>query len=232
MLTEHEAEEFRIRRLVETWAVARELRGLGDIRRGVARRRLDDRHLVPPGRPPTSSGVARPDSRRGVNSCTSWSVCTLSATTGSATTGARGRAIAQTKMGSVQRADVHGVTADVDLHRPVLRLPGQAGRPLGHRPAAADLREGPARPGEPGGPADLDPKLLGSFQAGYRHLAYLQFQLGYQIAPGLPGLRGPAVDVLYQEGRDWLDGSPRPGVPTADSLRSPGSHGVARLRGR
>ena len=78
-------------------------------------------------------------------------------------------------------------------------------------------------PVDPAAQLSLDPELLGSFPAGYRHLAYLQFQLGYQIAPGLPGLRGPAVDVLYQEGRDWLDGSPRPGVPTADHLRAPGA---------
>lgn len=30
---------------------------------------------------------------------------------------------------------------------------------------------------------------------------------------GLPGLVGDAVDRLYEEGRAWLDGSERPGVP-------------------
>ena len=32
------------------------------------------------------------------------------------------------------------------VYRPLLRLPGEAGRPLGHRAAPADLREGSSRP--------------------------------------------------------------------------------------
>src|SRR5258707_896773 len=44
---------------------------------------------------------------------------------------------------------------------------------------------------------------------------------GYGIAPRLPGLRGPEVERLYQEGRDWRGGSAAPGVATADGLLSP-----------
>jgi hypothetical protein len=123
----------------------------------------------------------------------------------------------------MQRAEVHGVTADVTctgrFYDFLAKRDGRWGI-VRRQPIYEKDRLDPV---DPAAQLSLDPKLLGSFPAGYRHLAYLQFQLGYQIAPGLPGLRGPAVDVLYQEGRDWLDGSPRPGVPTADSLRSPGS---------
>jgi hypothetical protein len=133
------------------------------------------------------------------------------------------RAIAQTKMQIMQRAEVHGVTADVTctgrFYDFLAKRDGRWGI-VRRQPIYEKDRLDPV---DPAAQLSLDPKLLGSFPAGYRHLAYLQFQLGYQIAPGLPGLRGPAVDVLYQEGRDWLDGSPRPGVPTADSLRSPGA---------
>jgi hypothetical protein len=34
---------------------------------------------------------------------------------------------------------------------------------------------------------------------------------------GLPGVRGPEVDLLYQEGEAWLAGSPWPGVPLVGS---------------
>ncbi len=43
------------------------------------------------------------------------------------------------------------------LHRALLRLPRAARRPLGHRPAPADLREGPPRPGRSRRDADARP---------------------------------------------------------------------------
>jgi hypothetical protein len=123
----------------------------------------------------------------------------------------------------MQRAEVHGVTADVTctgrFYDFLAKRDGRWGI-VRRQPVYEKDRLDPV---DPAAQLSLDPKLLGSFPVGYRHLAYLQFQLGYQIAPGLPGLRGSAVDVLYQEGRDWLDGSPRPGVPTADHLRPPGA---------
>ena len=74
----------------------------------------------------------------------------------------------------------------------------------------------------PGPGSTLDPRRLAAFPDGYRHLAYLQSQLGYRIAPRLPGLRGPEVERLYQEGRDWRGGSAAPGTPAAEGLLSPG----------
>jgi hypothetical protein len=58
----------------------------------------------------------------------------------------------------------------------------------------------------PGAPLKLDADLLASFPEGYRHLAYLQSQIGYQIKPDMPGLRGAAVEALYASGKKWLNG--------------------------
>ena len=54
----------------------------------------------------------------------------------------------------------------------------------------------------------LDPELLARFPEGYRHLAYLQVQVGYPVKPDMPGLRGPEVERLYQRGAAWLAGEP------------------------
>jgi hypothetical protein len=59
----------------------------------------------------------------------------------------------------------------------------------------------------------LKEATLGSFPYGYRHLGYLQTELGFTVKTGLPGLDGEAAGRLYAEGRAWLDGSATPGVP-------------------
>ena len=68
-------------------------------------------------------------------------------------------------------------------------------------------------PVDPNARLELDPELLGRFPDGYRHLAYLQTKAGFDVKAGLPGLRGPEVEKLYDEGRAWLAGSPTPGEP-------------------
>jgi hypothetical protein len=215
MLTEHEAEEFRIRRVIETWAIARDSADWATF----ASAWHDDGWMTATwfqGPAAEFVRVSQAGFEAGVNILhfLGGTVSTLSA--------AGDRAIAQTRMQILQRADVHGVTADVTCTgRFYDFLANRDGRwgIVRRQPIYEKDRLDPV---DPAAQLSLDPELLGSFPVGYRHLAYLQFQLGYQIAPGLPGLRGPAVDVLYQEGRDWLDGSPRPGVPTADHLRAPG----------
>ena len=67
-----------------------------------------------------------------------------------------------------------------------------------------------ADPVDPSAQLRLDPELLGRFPEGYRHLAYVQTQIGYAVKPDMPGLTGPEVDALYARGADWLAGSPRP----------------------
>jgi hypothetical protein len=49
---------------------------------------------------------------------------------------------------------------------------------------------------------------LKSFPEGYRHLAYIQTQIGYEVKPDMPGLKGSEVQALYALGRDWLAGKP------------------------
>ena len=43
---------------------------------------------------------------------------------------------------------------------------------------------------------------------GYRHLAYLQAGLGYDVKRDMPGLKGPEVEALYAHGKAWLEGKP------------------------
>ncbi|HTT54847.1 MAG TPA: nuclear transport factor 2 family protein [Streptosporangiaceae bacterium] len=219
MLTELEAEEFRIRTLIEKWALSRDA---GDWA-SFATVWHDDGWMTATWFQGPAADFIRASQagfEAGVNILhfLGGSVCTLSLNTG-----AGGRAIAQTKMTIQQRAEVHGVTADVTctgrFYDFLARRDGRWGI-VRRQPVYEKDRLDPV---DPAAQLSLDAELLGSFPAGYRHLAYLQHQLGFQIAPGLPGLRGPAVELLYREGRDWLDGSPRPGVPTASTLRSPGS---------
>jgi hypothetical protein len=66
-------------------------------------------------------------------------------------------------------------------------------------------------PVDPGVTLELDRNLLSRFPEGYRYLAYLQTKAGFDVKLGLPGVRGPEVETLYDEGRDWLAGSPTPG---------------------
>jgi len=221
MLTEHEAEQFRIRRLIETWAIARDS---GDWPLFASVWHDDGWMTATWFQGPAAEfvRVSQAGFEAGVNILhfLGGTISTLSSTTGSET---GDRAIAQTKMQILQRAEVHGETADATctgrFYDFLAKRDGRWGI-VRRQPIYEKDRLDPV---DPAAQLSLDPKLLGSFPAGYRHLAYLQFQLGYQIAPGLPGVRGPAVELLYQEGSEWLDGSPRPGVPTADHLRAPGT---------
>ena len=45
-------------------------------------------------------------------------------------------------------------------------------------------------PVDPGAPLELDQALLARFPEGYRHLAYLQTQIGYTVKLDMPGLKG------------------------------------------
>jgi hypothetical protein len=53
----------------------------------------------------------------------------------------------------------------------------------------------------------LDAELLARFPEGYRHLAYLQTRIGYEVKRDMPGLKGPEVEALYARGKAWLAGS-------------------------
>jgi hypothetical protein len=68
-------------------------------------------------------------------------------------------------------------------------------------------------PVDPSAGLRLDPERLARFPEGYRHLAYLQSSVGFSVKDNLPGLKGEAVQRLYDEGRAWLAGSATPGTP-------------------
>jgi hypothetical protein len=123
------------------------------------------------------------------------------------------RAIAQTKMTITQRGTVHGVEVDVVctgrfydfFERRHERWAIVRRQPIYER----DRMD----PVDPAARLSLDPVRLGRLPYGYRHLAYLQAELGFAVKAGLPELTGAAVEQLTGEGRAWLDGSATPGTP-------------------
>jgi hypothetical protein len=121
------------------------------------------------------------------------------------------RAIAQTKMSISQRAPVHGVVCDVVCtgrfydfieRRPDKTGHGRWGLVL-RQPIYEKDRMDPV---DPAAELSLDPDLLARFPEGYRHLAYLQTQIGYPVKDDMPGLKGETVEALYAHGRRWLAG--------------------------
>ena len=140
--------------------------------------------------------VSREGFERGVNilhSLGGWS-CDVAGT----------RAISQVKMNILQRAPLDGVMVDVlcigrfydffEKRRGVWKIARR-------QPIYEKDRLDPVEPAET---IRLDRELLARFPDGYRHLAYVQSKNGFTVRTGLPGLRGPAVERLYADGRTWL----------------------------
>jgi len=116
------------------------------------------------------------------------------------------RAIAQTKMTISQRAEVEGVICDVTctgrFYDFLERRQGSWGIVL-RQPIYEKDRLDPI---DPAASLALDSDRLGRFPAGYRHLAYLQSGIGYDVKIDMPGLAGPEVERLYRRGETWLAG--------------------------
>jgi len=116
------------------------------------------------------------------------------------------RAIAQTKMTISQRALVHEVSCDVvctgRFYDFIERRGGRWGlllrQPIYEKDRIDVL--------DPAANLKLDPGLLARFPEGYRHLAYLQSNIGYAVKADMPGLKGPEVEALYARGKRWLEG--------------------------
>ena len=124
------------------------------------------------------------------------------------------RAVSQTKMTISQRAPVHDVLVDVvctgRFYDFFEKREGQWGM-VRRQPIYEKDRMDPV---DPGAELRLDSEILKGFPAGYQHLAYLQSQIGYNVAKGgLPALTGPEIDKLYSEGAAWLEGAQSPGRP-------------------
>jgi hypothetical protein len=118
------------------------------------------------------------------------------------------RAISQVKMTITQRAVVDGVEVDVvctgRFYDFLERRDGRWQLVL-RQPIYEQDRMTPV---DPGARLELDAALLAEFPEGYRHLAYLQTRIGYDVKRDMPGLRGPEVEALYRSGADWLRGEP------------------------
>jgi hypothetical protein len=125
---------------------------------------------------------------------------------GSSIAVAGARAIAQTKMTISQRAAVDGVVCDVvctgRFYDFLEKRAGRWGLVL-RQPIYEKDRLDPV---DPAARLDLDKALLANFPEGYRHLAYLQTRIGYQVKRDMPGLAGPEVAALYRRGEAWLAG--------------------------
>jgi len=117
------------------------------------------------------------------------------------------RAVAQTKMTISQRAAVHGVECDVvctgRFYDFLEERDGRWGLVLRQPIYERDRLD----PVDPAASVSLDPEILRRFPVGYRHLAYLQTQVGYDVKRDMPGLEGPEVDALYRDGATWLSGA-------------------------
>ncbi len=118
----------------------------------------------------------------------------------------RTRAIAQTKMTITQRTAVHNVECDVvctgRFYDFLEKRDGRWGMVL-RQPIYEQDRLDPVSGGE--APA-LDQQRLSAFPVGYRHLAYIQSMIGYDVKPDMPGLTGLEVEALYARGARWLRG--------------------------
>src|SRR5271170_2036402 len=118
------------------------------------------------------------------------------------------RAIAQTKMTISQRASVHDVLCDVVCTGRFFDFLEKRGGRWGFVLRQPIYEKDRMDPVDPAAKLSLDPQLLSKFPEGYRHLAYLQTQIGYKIKLDMPGLTGPEVEALYARGASWLAGQP------------------------
>jgi hypothetical protein len=114
------------------------------------------------------------------------------------------RAIAQTKMTISQRASVHGTECDVvctgRFYDFFEKRAGRWGLVL-RQPIYEKDRIDPV---DPSVTLVLDQERLKAFPEGYRHLAYLQSDIGYPVKKDMPGLKGETVEALYKMGAAWL----------------------------
>ena len=114
------------------------------------------------------------------------------------------RAISQTKMIISQRALVHDVRVDVvctgRFYDFFEKRDGRWAIVL-RQPIYEKDRLDPI---DPAAVLKLDAAKLAAFPEGYRHLAYIQEEIGYRVKRDMPGLRNAEVETLYAEGRAWL----------------------------
>jgi len=117
------------------------------------------------------------------------------------------RAVAQTKMTISQRGEVQGVLCDVvctGRFYDFLEKRDQRWGLVRRQPIYEKDRIDPVDPAQS---LQLDQAALARLPKGYRHLAYIQTGIGYQVKMDMPQLTGPEVERLYARGRAWLSGA-------------------------
>ncbi len=106
-----------------------------------------------------------------------------------------------------QRGAVHGVACDVvctgRFFDFVEKRRGQWGV-VRRQPIYEKDRLDPL---DPAASLTLDQTKLAQYPEGYRHLAYIQEEIGYRVKRDMPGLRGAEVEKLVGQGRAWLGGA-------------------------
>jgi hypothetical protein len=116
------------------------------------------------------------------------------------------RAVAQTKMTISQRGPVEGVLSDVvctGRFYDFLTLLDGEWKLLHRQPIYEKDRIDPVDPAQR---LVLDAKRLAEMPEGYRHLAYIQTGIGYEVKMDMPMLKGAEVEELYARGARWLAG--------------------------
>jgi hypothetical protein len=196
-LSPEHVERLLIREVVENWAVWRDA---GDWERFKSCWHSDGRMMATWFQGPAEEfiRVSREGFERGVS--------ILHFLGGSSVEVKGARAIAQTKMTINQRALVHRELVDVvctgRFYDFMEKRDGRWGVVL-RQPIYEKDRMDPV---DPAARVELDPEVLSRFPVGYRHLAYLQSELGFKVKPDMPGLVGPEVEALYGRGGRWLEG--------------------------
>jgi hypothetical protein len=117
------------------------------------------------------------------------------------------RAVAQTKMTISQRASVDRVVCDVVCTGRFYDFLEKRNDRWGLVLRQPIYEKDRLDPVDPAARLELDAGLLARFPEGYRHLAYLQTRIGYNVKADMPGLDGPEVVALYRRGEDWLGGT-------------------------
>jgi hypothetical protein len=118
----------------------------------------------------------------------------------------RTRAVAQTKMTISQRAPVHDIVCDVVCTGRFYDFFEKRNAKWGLVLRQPIYEKDRLDPVDPSKTLVLDRMLLERYPEGYRHLAYLQKGIGYEVKIDMPGLKGPEVEALCARGKRWLAG--------------------------
>jgi hypothetical protein len=117
------------------------------------------------------------------------------------------RAIVQTKMTISQRGDVNGISCDVVCTGRFYDFVEKRNARWGVVTRQPIYEKDRVDPVDPAAKLVLDQSALAEFPKGYRHLAYIQTQIGYTVKRDMPQLTGPEVEKLYARGKAWLAGA-------------------------